>query len=406
MNTIKAIQTRHAVRDWTNKRVEDGKIKKILEAGRLAPSPLNSQPWKFIVVKNKKTIEKLMQEAHHGKFLSHANVLIVVAVECKAKIDQWLTEHEQHLYGGACAIQNMWLAAHELKLGSCWITLDDKQTKKLLGIPNDYKVIGSLATGYATKKTYKTPRNDITDIVSYEKFTPKKQHTFVGKIIKITDETPNVKTFTIEKPANFTYKAGQFCILSFTDKRKVNNKKDVPMTISSSPTEKTISFTIKNMGGYTKEMFKLKKGNKIIVNGPAGITYGPEHAEMALIAGGTGIAPFLSIIKYVAESGFRNKITLFNANKTQKDIICKKYLDKINKENSNIKVINILSEEKWNGETGRINKQIIKKYVKHPTKTTWQLCGPPPMVHALKETLKQMGVSENRIKIESWEMTS
>jgi len=404
MNTIKAIQTRHAVRDWTNKKVEDTKIKKILEAGRLAPSPLNSQPWKFIVVKNKKTIEKLMQEAHHGKFLSHANVLIVVAVECKAKIDQWLTEHEQHLYGGACAIQNMWLAAHELKLGSCWITLDDKQTKKLLGIPNDYKVIGSLATGYATKKTYKTPRNDITDIVSYEKFTPKKQHTFVGKIIKITDETPNVKTFTIEKPANFTYKAGQFCILSFTDKRKVNNKKDVPMTISSSPTEKTISFTIKNMGGYTKEMFKLKKGNKIIVNGPAGITYAVVENEMAFIAGGTGIAPFLSIIKYIVNTNLRNKITLLNANKTQNDIICKKFLDQASK-HSNIKIVNVLSEENWKGETGRINSQIIKKYVKHPTKTTWQLCGPPPMVHALKETLQQMGVSEDRIKIESWEMT-
>lgn len=171
MNTIQTILTRRSIRDWSDSNVSDEITTQILEAGRHAPSPLNSQPWHFIVVRDKETIKMLMSFAHHGTFLSHANVVIVVTVEQKAKVDQWLFEHEQHLYSGACALYNMWLASCEFGLGSCWVTMDEPKTRETLSIPADQKVIGSLAIGYPKNENHhEVPRKALSEIVSYEKY--------------------------------------------------------------------------------------------------------------------------------------------------------------------------------------------------------------------------------------------
>lgn len=148
MNTRNAIKTRRAVRSWTNQDIPEHALTEILEAGRFAPSPLNSHPWHFIVIREKKKMLELQPDARHGIFLPQANIVIVVTVDTKAKVDTWLFEQEQHIYSGACALENMWLAAWDLGIGSCWITLDRDSSKKILYIPDDQIIIGSLAIGY------------------------------------------------------------------------------------------------------------------------------------------------------------------------------------------------------------------------------------------------------------------
>lgn len=177
MNTRDAIKTRCAVRNWTTQDVPDDILQQVLEAGRWAPSPLNSHPWTFVVIRNKETIGKLMPQAHHGPFLATANVVIAVAVNKNAKVDKWLSEHEQHVYSGACAIENMWLAAWDLGLGGCWVTLDNKITKEMLNIPNNHILLGSLALGYPAeppKAHEESDRRPLSEIVSYELFGNKK----------------------------------------------------------------------------------------------------------------------------------------------------------------------------------------------------------------------------------------
>ncbi len=171
MTVLETIIARQSTRDWTEEKVSDEILAQLLEAGRRSPSPLNSQPWHFIVVRNKDAIKKIMGYAHHGAFLSHADVVVVVTVEKKAKIDQWLFEHEQHLYSGACALYNMWLASCELGLGSCWVTLDEQKVEEFLSIPSDQKIIGSLATGYSKEGYHReAPRKELSEIVSYERY--------------------------------------------------------------------------------------------------------------------------------------------------------------------------------------------------------------------------------------------
>ncbi len=173
MQTLETIKTRRAVRGWNEKEVPEKILFQILDAGRYAPSPLNSQPWHFTLVRNTDTIKKLMEHANHGSFLSLAKIVIVVTVQKQAKIDEWLAEHEQHIYSGVCAMQNMWLAAWDLGLGACWVTLDEKTTRELLRIPDNHKLLGSLGLGYAAspvKPHEEKDRQSLLGMVSYDQF--------------------------------------------------------------------------------------------------------------------------------------------------------------------------------------------------------------------------------------------
>jgi len=171
MDTLTAIKTRRATRNWMDKDVPKNVLLQILDAGRWAPSPLNSQPWHFIVIRNKNTIMTLTLQAHHGSFLNKANVIVAVTVDKQAKVDQWLSEHEQHIYSGVCAMQNMWLASWVLGLGVCWVTLDEKTTREVLQIPDDQIFLGSLALGYPAtppKPHQESDRRPLSEMVSYE----------------------------------------------------------------------------------------------------------------------------------------------------------------------------------------------------------------------------------------------
>jgi nitroreductase len=106
---------------------------------------MNSQPWHFTIVRNKATPEELVNRAVHGHLLQDADLDIVVTMDRKVKVDDWLAEH---VYSGACAIMNMLLAAWELGIGACWVSLDDKTTRAVLSIPDDQILVGSLALGY------------------------------------------------------------------------------------------------------------------------------------------------------------------------------------------------------------------------------------------------------------------
>ena len=174
MDTMQAIITRRAVRNFSDKPVTDETLTKILEVGRAAPSPLNSQPWHFIVVRNKNTIIDVSHHANHGSFLAMAQIVIIVTAEKHAKVDEWLAEHQQHIYSAAGALEYMWLAAWDLGVGGCWVTVDEQHARKTFGIPNTHILIGSLALGYPKelpKEHTSGDRKPLSAEVSYEKFS-------------------------------------------------------------------------------------------------------------------------------------------------------------------------------------------------------------------------------------------
>ncbi|QDQ40856.1 DUF3330 domain-containing protein [Legionella geestiana] len=173
MELFEALKRRQAVRQFSDKPLGEEAIEKILQAGQCAPSPLNSQPWHFTLIRNKDTLKTLSQKAQHASFLSQARLLITVTVDTGVGIDKWLKQHNQHLYSAAAAMQNMWLAAVALDIGCCWVTLDEASTKEQIAIPEEHTIIGGLALGHCKeplKAHEKEDRKNLAVLTSFEKF--------------------------------------------------------------------------------------------------------------------------------------------------------------------------------------------------------------------------------------------
>jgi len=203
--TMKVIQDRRSIREWTDEPVSEEDLAKILEAGRQAPSGENAQPWRFIVVKDPATRKKLaalagggsgrrftaefvtkqMHERFAGlkdeakkkaafekltsgqvsQFSENAPVTIIVC----GKKDVWDTP-----YDTSAAIENMLLMITALGLGACWVIAvcfdvrEEERTKELLGIPEGFKTISLISVGHPTRPHRQRPRLPIHQLVFKE----------------------------------------------------------------------------------------------------------------------------------------------------------------------------------------------------------------------------------------------
>ena len=163
MDVFTCIRTRREIRDYLDKPIPPQRLQRILEAGRLAPSSKNSQPWHFVVIRNKETLKKISSLTPTGSHLTTAPLAIAVLME-NAKLPE---------IDGARAIQNMVLAAWEIGIGACWITnFYEDGVKDALGAPQRMKLVSVIPFGYPVqpKARRKKIRRPLSEIVHYEKF--------------------------------------------------------------------------------------------------------------------------------------------------------------------------------------------------------------------------------------------
>ena len=169
MGVMTAIKMRRSIRHYKDKLLEEEKLDRVLEAGRLAPSAGNLQEWKFIVVKDKGTREKLALAACNQKFISEAPVVIVAC----ATVTDYAMECGQLAYpiDVAIAVDHITLKAVEEGLGTCWIgSFNEEEVKKILGIPENIKVVTMLTIGYPDYVPGSRKRKRMEQIVVYEKW--------------------------------------------------------------------------------------------------------------------------------------------------------------------------------------------------------------------------------------------
>lgn len=168
MDVFTAIEQRRSIRKYKDKPVEEEKLQKVLEAARLSPSARNEQNWKFVVVKDADTREKLT-EAIGQPFVREAPIILVCCG----------TEPNAIMRGGqprytvdlSIATAYMMLAAYEQGLGTCWLgSYDEKAVKKVLEIPEKVRVVSITPLGYPNESPAPRPRKSIDEIVSYDKF--------------------------------------------------------------------------------------------------------------------------------------------------------------------------------------------------------------------------------------------
>ncbi|QQY78813.1 nitroreductase [Keratinibaculum paraultunense] len=168
MDVLSAIKDRRSIRKYSDKPVEEEKLLKVLEAARLAPSARNEQNWKFIVVKDPETKEKLT-EAIGQSFVGEAPIILVsCGTETKSVMRGGQPRYTVDL---SIATAYMILEAYEQGLGTCWLgSYDEDKVKKVLGIPEDVRVVAITPLGYPAESPAPRPRKELDEIVCYDKF--------------------------------------------------------------------------------------------------------------------------------------------------------------------------------------------------------------------------------------------
>ena len=140
MEVFECVSTLSSIRSYIQKEAPEDIIMEVLEAGRLAPSAHNDQPWEFVLIRDKPVLKGMERFCLSGKFISQVSFGVVVLTDPSSK---W------HEIDGTRAVQNMVLTAWARKLGSCWIgRLDREGLMNYLGIPSHLNVLTVLPFGY------------------------------------------------------------------------------------------------------------------------------------------------------------------------------------------------------------------------------------------------------------------
>lgn len=227
---------------------------------------------------------------------------------------------------------------------------------------------------------------------------------FTANLTEIIQRTHDIKSFRFNRPAGFDYKAGQFMFVTITVLGKKVRK---PFTMSSSPTEKDhLEFTKKLTGhDFSNVLDEMVVGDAIAINGPYGnLTFEGEYDKIALLSGGIGITPMISICKYCADTGLDTKVTMIISNKAQQDIVFGDELDKMGRENKNLKVYHTLTraDDDWVGCRERICETLIIREIPDYKEYVFYLCGPPVMLDSMVLILDSFGIPKEHIKQESF----
>jgi nitroreductase len=168
MEVIEAIRRRYSCRTYEDRPIEEEKLDCILEAARLAPSAKNLQDWRFVVVTDEETKQKLAQAANNQRFLENAGAIIV---GCSVSDEVMRCSQALGPIDVAIALEHICLQATELGLATCWIgSFYPDKVRAILDIPDDVTIIELMAVGYPADKKKEPKRHNIDKIVCYEKW--------------------------------------------------------------------------------------------------------------------------------------------------------------------------------------------------------------------------------------------
>ncbi len=225
------------------------------------------------------------------------------------------------------------------------------------------------------------------------------------KLISVRNLADNTKEFSFSKPDFFKFKPGQYLEWTLPTFKTDSRGNRRYFTIASSPTERDIKISIRFStpgSGFKRLLQQLKLNENITAGQLSGDFTLPENKEKKLvfIAGGIGITPFRSMIKYLVDSNEKRDIVLFYLNKTEGEIAYRDILDEAGKL-IELKTIYVLTDEKalgnWSGETGRIDEKMLKKHVTDLDGVAFYLSGPNAMVENYKKLLRKLNVKPGSI---------
>jgi len=165
MEFFEVIKNRKSVREYSDREVEKELIEKIVDAGRLAATARNEQPWDFVATSDKKMLKKICDMCPNGPFIKDVSYLIGV----------FSKNTKYYIEDCSSATQNMLLAIEALGLGGCWIAGDKKDyaepIRKIFNAPEGYKLVSMVTVGYAKKEEKPHIKKNLKEVLHWGKYS-------------------------------------------------------------------------------------------------------------------------------------------------------------------------------------------------------------------------------------------
>jgi ferredoxin-NADP reductase len=217
--------------------------------------------------------------------------------------------------------------------------------------------------------------------------------------------------FQFEKPKHFHFKPGQYIDLTIPDPEGVVGSRIThTFSIASSPLSQDLLVTTRMRNTLFKRTLSvLPIGSAARIEGPMGSFHLHNNTARpaVLLAGGIGIAPFLSILSYAAQKQLRHPLFLFYANRHLKDAAFIDDLRQLERENPRFRFVPTLTRPtapglSWKGRTGHFSSEMLFTQVGQVRGPIYYIAGPPEMVAATIQTLGNAGVNEDDIRTEEF----
>lgn len=163
---LDAILSRRSVRQYTDDPVKEEDVQTILEAARWAPSGLNNQPWRFVVVRDPGVKNQIAEQTRYREIIRRAQIIIAVFLDNEDSYDR-----VKDCQAVGASLQNMWLATHVLGLGGVWlgeILKNQERVSEILATPQTYELMAVLAIGHPKHRRQSSSRRPLSDLIFKE----------------------------------------------------------------------------------------------------------------------------------------------------------------------------------------------------------------------------------------------
>ena len=218
-------------------------------------------------------------------------------------------------------------------------------------------------------------------------------------------------SFHFEKPAGFSFKAGQAIDVVLLDPPSADTQSARhTFSIVSAPFEnELVVATRMRDSAFKRTLGSLPVGSHIAIEGPFGsLTLHNDRARPAVfIAGGIGITPFISMLRQAAKDRLQQRLVLLYSNRRPEDAAFLAELQRIEQQNKNFRLAATMtlmsgSSQPWNGQTGLIDAALLKSVAVDLSAPIYYVAGPPGLVEGMRQTLNGAGVDDDDIRSEEF----
>ncbi|MFH1854104.1 MAG: nitroreductase family protein [Candidatus Omnitrophota bacterium] len=164
MEFFDVIKHRKSVREYSDKKIDNAIIEKIIDAGRVAATARNEQPWEFTATSDSDIMKKICDICPNGPFIKDASHLLAV----------FSRDTKYYLEDCSAATENMLLAIEALDLGGCWVAGDKKDyaetVRNIFNAPQGYRLVSMIAVGYPKKPQGAKAKRPLKEVLHWEKW--------------------------------------------------------------------------------------------------------------------------------------------------------------------------------------------------------------------------------------------